>query len=177
MASGQGLGVRVDGDWLLARPVGPGLEGVRARFASRVREEAGCLLWTGALYGSDQLYGRFYAKVLTGTSSTTAHRASYLLFVGPLEPWPIEEPDHKCRNTLCVNPDHLEKVTRRENVLRGTSFAASNALKTRCPKGHPLSGDNLYNRPDRPEGRGRQCLKCRRETSRQASKKRLEAGR
>ncbi len=26
--------------------------------------------------------------------------------------------DHKCRNRLCVNPDHLEMVTHKENCRR-----------------------------------------------------------
>jgi len=33
-------------------------------------------------------------------------------------------------NRRCVNPDHLEPVTRRENILRGQSLMAHNARKT-----------------------------------------------
>lgn len=52
--------------------------------------------------------------------------------------------DHLCRNTSCVNPNHLEPVTIRENTLRGISPAAKNAKKDHCLRGHPLSGSNLY---------------------------------
>lgn len=47
--------------------------------------------------------------------------------------------DHLCRNHGCVNPDHLEVVTNQRNVQRGMR----GILKTHCPKGHLLSGDNL----------------------------------
>lgn len=41
----------------------------------------------------------------------------YELLVGPIpEGLTI---DHLCRNTMCVNPDHLEPVTHRENLMRG----------------------------------------------------------
>jgi hypothetical protein len=45
--------------------------------------------------------------------------------------------DHLCRNRACVNPEHLEAVTPRENNLRSTSVSGLNARKTACPKGHP----------------------------------------
>jgi uncharacterized protein YqiB (DUF1249 family) len=59
--------------------------------------------------------------------------------------------DHKCRVRLCVNPDHLELVTRAENIRRRT------AAKTHCRNGHPLSG------PDanvRLVGNTRVCRTC-----------------
>jgi hypothetical protein len=53
-------------------------------------------------------------------------------------------------------------VTCRENILRGVGFAATNAVKTHCPAGHPLDGANLYVCP-----RGtRKCRACRAEASR-----------
>lgn len=85
-----------------------------------------------------------------------AHRWSYQFFVGPI-PEGLEI-DHLCRNRACVNPDHLEPVTSRVNVLRGIGVSAMNSRKTHCVRGHPFSGNNLAIRPDG----GRTCLACRR---------------
>ena len=57
-----------------------------------------------------------------------AHRVSYYLLVGNI-PEGLEL-DHLCRNTSCVNPAHLEAVTRNENMLR------AKLSRTRCPQGH-----------------------------------------
>jgi hypothetical protein len=75
-----------------------------------------------------------------------AHRISYKLCVGSIpEGMQI---DHLCRNRVCVNPDHLEAVTPRQNQLRSPlTVSGQNARKTHCPKGHPLSGKNLYVTP------------------------------
>lgn len=94
-----------------------------------------CWVWVGGR--STAGYGGFDG----GDLGYSAHRWSYMHFVGPI-PEGLEL-DHLCRNPACVNPRHLEPVTGRENKLRGTSPAAVNAKKTHCPKGHPYSGSNL----------------------------------
>lgn len=71
-----------------------------------------------------------------------AHRFAYWLYIGEI-PKALTL-DHLCRNRSCVNPRHLEPIPHRENVLRGTSWAAINSRKTRCPKGHQLAHPNLY---------------------------------
>lgn len=67
-----------------------------------------------------------------------AHRVAYELLIGPIPAGMTL--DHLCRNRLCVNPVHLEAVTNRVNILRGTSPAAIHARKVACPNGHPYSG-------------------------------------
>jgi hypothetical protein len=51
-------------------------------------------------------------------------------------------------------------VTTRVNLMRGEGFAAENATKTHCPKGHAYKGGNLYQRLDG----WRDCRMCQRET-------------
>lgn len=113
-----------------------------------------CWLWTSTTggngkYGQFSVNGRFMA----------AHRFAYELLVGPIpEGLDLDHVKARgCRSTLCVNPAHLEPVTRRENLLRGDTFIAENAAKTHCPQGHPLAGGNLL---ASNLGR-RQCRTCK----------------
>ena len=88
-----------------------------------------------------------------------AHRWSYEYFVGSI-PKDLTI-DHLCRNTLCVNPKHLDPVTRKENILRGEGFAARNARKTHCIYGHEFTKLNTYLQRENG-GVWRKCRKCRR---------------
>ena len=107
------------------------------RFICHVQAvESGCWLWIG---GKDKKgYGKFWWGGKTGR----AHRWAYQRWRGVI-PNNLE-PDHLCRITGCVNPDHLEVVTRQVNVLRGNSPVGINGRKTHCCRGHLLAGDNLY---------------------------------
>ncbi len=115
-----------------------------------------CWPWVGSkisTHGND--YGVF--SIPTGKEhgkSVSAHRYSCELAHGPIPEGYVV--DHKCRFGLCVNPNHLEAVTNKENILRGNGAPAINARKTHCVRGHPLSGSNLRPRKD---GR-RVCIIC-----------------
>lgn len=109
---------------------------------------SGCWLWIGPLHTN--LYGR----IIVQGERIYAHQLSYRLFRGPV-PDGLEL-DHLCRTPCCVNPDHLEPVTHKENCLRGRSMCARNAVKTHCPAGHPYDERNTRF----PIGGGRKCRKC-----------------
>lgn len=113
------------------------------RWASKVqlppRGTNGCWQWIG---GSCPLgYGRFFIGGKGFKKYTGPHRFSYETFVGPIPAGRVI--DHLCRNPSCVNPDHLEAVTVRENTLRGIGLTARLAQQTHCKRGHELSGDNV----------------------------------
>lgn len=125
----------------------------RANLLAKVTEDAsGCWLWGGATMHNG--YGQFRYR----TRLIAAHRASYLMFVGPI-PEGLDL-DHLCRRRNCVNPAHLEPVTRRENLLRGDTITARNAAVTRCPRGHAYDALNTYVRPN---DRRRVCRRARRQ--------------
>jgi hypothetical protein len=119
------------------------------RFWSHVDASGDCWEWTAS-----RLHG--YGQSWMGGRLRYAHRVAYELLLGPIpESLYI---DHLCRNRGCVNPDHLELVTFRENTLRGFSFSARNARKTHCKRGHPFTPDNVK---ILAEG-GRRCRACTR---------------
>lgn len=107
-----------------------------------------CWVWTGAKkpngYGNFGISGRV----------VYAHRFAYEILVGVIPAG--FEADHLCRNRACVNPEHLDSVTHKVNVLRGQSPTAMHAQATHCPQGHPY---DLLNTAIRRSGR-RRCRAC-----------------
>ena len=70
------------------------------------KKSTDCLVWNGQI--SNGGYGRLMLKTDDGNKMVSASRAAYQLFIGPLHIDKIVLP--KCRNRLCVNPEHLELV-------------------------------------------------------------------
>jgi len=81
------------------------------RFFSHIDMIDECWVWGGARKGKG--YGSIHDKSKSGVQ---AHRFAYKLFIGPI-PKKLQI-DHLCENKLCVNPDHLEPVTNKENQYR-----------------------------------------------------------
>lgn len=87
------------------------------RFRAQVAEQdrghtSPCQIWTGRIVGK---YGRFITQ-RPEHKSVAAHRYSYALVHGENFLFGevygrTHEPDHLCRQTDCVNPDHIEWVT------------------------------------------------------------------
>lgn len=89
------------------------------------------------------------------------HRAIYIRTVGEIADG--MDLDHLCRLRCCVNPYHLEPVSRSENLRRGENgrlLRERSAKITHCPQGHEYTPENTYKRPQ-----GRDCLTCRRARS------------
>ena len=111
-----------------------------------VIQENGCWEWVG--YIDRHGYGVLDQR--------RAHRVVYERAKGPI-PEGLQT-DHLCRNRKCVNPDHLELVTSRENTLRGNSFVARQARQTHCIRGHEFTMENTL----RTSCGKRQCRACSR---------------
>lgn len=119
-----------------------------------VRTDDGCWQWTATTDGKG--YGFFYPGKEWPQRQMRAHRFAYIALQGPIPTG--YDLDHLCRNLGCCNPDHLEPVPHRENVLRGISPIAQQARQTHCKKGHPFSPENTYQ-----SSKGRVCRICARE--------------
>lgn len=124
----------------------PSLE---VRFWRKVEKTETCWNWRGS---TNKTSG--YGQIQINGKAESVHVVSYKLAGGAIPEG--MELDHLCRNRKCVNPDHLEPVAHRDNVLRGINACATNAKVTHCPRGHPYDLFNTYLRPDG----GRDCPIC-----------------
>lgn len=121
------------------------------RFWSNANQSDGCWLWLGSI--NEHGYG----VIWLGTRRTRAHRFGYELIIGPVSEG--LDLDHLCRVRSCVNPAHLEPVTRQVNLLRGETIAAAAAQRTHCPAGHEYTPENT--RINRGSRICRECARIR----------------
>jgi len=108
----------------------------------------GCWLWIGAKRGG-------YAAVgvnENGWKMKAVHILNFERYRGPVPDG--SELDHRCRVKHCTNPEHLELVTHKENIVR--AFLAR-PIKTHCKWGHELTPENVIR-----SGHQRDCRSCNR---------------
>lgn len=120
------------------------------RFWEKVKKTPTCWLWIASIDGHG--YGSFHMDGKT----RYAYHVAYEWLVGR-RPAGMDL-DHLCRNRACVNPAHLEPVSRGENLHRSPITQTSiNAKKTHCIHGHEYTPENTRRDP------WRRCETCRRE--------------
>jgi hypothetical protein len=113
-------------------------------------EMNGCWEWSRPLRDVSA-----YPKIMYHGKHRQASRVAYELLVGPIPEG--MQLDHLCRNRICLNPLHLEPVTPKENVRRGTGPCADHGRQTHCQHGHEFTPANTYYARN---GRKRECRAC-----------------
>lgn len=119
-------------------------------------------LWTA---GTNRGYGTFSWAVDGKKRSLGAHRAAWMLLRGNI-------PDgltvhHLCYVRACVNPDHLELRTSRDNFMDDSPLRPQRKKKgphakriAVCKHGHPMEGDNIAWTTRSNGERVRYCREC-----------------
>lgn len=114
-------------------------------------DDNGCWIWTSNKSSSG------YGRVSSPSGMVLAHRLSYELSKGQI-PAGLDL-DHLCRVRHCINPDHLEPVTRQENLRRSPLvWGALMSAKTHCAQGHAFTERNT--RWTGPKRNWRVCRTC-----------------
>lgn len=73
--------------------------------------------------------------------------------------------DHLCNNGPggCVNPDHVQVTTPRENTLRSSNPLAQKARQSHCKKGHAFTPENTRVVQRKNGHASRFCMICEKE--------------
>lgn len=138
------------------------------RIANKIMPEpnTGCWLWDAALtrggYGCVGI-SKHKPNAKGRSPVGRAHRVVYEILIGKI-PDGLDL-DHLCRVPSCVNPDHLEPVTRSVNLRRGIGpekNKARLAASISCKNGHPWNKDNTSFYVDRDGYKIRVCKTCSR---------------
>ncbi|MEN6290757.1 MAG: HNH endonuclease [Methanobacterium sp.] len=114
-----------------------------------VNPETECWNWMSSK--SEKGYGLKFIK----SKKFRVHRLTFHCFKGFKDQSKIL--DHICKNTSCVNPDHLREVSHFENsvLYSDVTFSSVNHKKTKCKNGHDFNEKNTI-----IEGNRRICIIC-----------------
>lgn len=105
------------------------------RFMRKVEKlPSGCWYWTGCKDAAG------YGNLAFSRISTKAHRFSFQ-YIGGRDIREDQEIHHICENKSCVNPEHLQAVTRKEHV---DITAVPRRSRTYCKHGHEFTEANTY---------------------------------
>ena len=116
-------------------------------------ENSPCWNWIGAVDTSTN--GKKYGRFSFEKRAVPAHRFAFYIEHGIDPPYEL---DHKCKNTLCVNPRHLQPISHAENMRQ-----TSPVKKRTCVNGHAYTEENT----GRNSTTGRRfCKECARERDR-----------
>lgn len=122
------------------------------RFKANIVVTNDCWLWCAGL-------SKGYAVFNLG-KTRAGYRLSYMWFVGPIQKG--NDVHHKCGNKNCVNPSHLESVTRGWHIAK-TEKRYANSEKTHCKNGHEFTTENTAYYGSRIK-KSRVCKQCRRKS-------------
>ena len=130
-----------------------------ARFWSKVEKRGPeeCWGWHGVVKHTG------YGEIMIDSVLWQAHRYAYTLTLGAIPEGKVI--DHLCRNRGCVNPAHMEPVTRGENTWRGSPHR----IKTHCKQGHPFDAENTIQ-----TAKQRICRACQRAAGKRKAERRKQ---
>lgn len=116
-------------------------------------DDSGCHIWQGTVHHHG------YGTIKVANRTLHVHRVIYELHNGPLpKGLPLH---HLCHTKLCVNPDHLEPISRAEHASLHRAFEpawTARAARTHCKNGHEYTVENTRWHPVA----GRICRACKR---------------
>lgn len=145
-----------DPEKVLPRTGGPKVQDPAKLFWAKVDADGDCWEWMGAR--NPKGYGIFGTK----GKNVYAHRFAWEILVGPIPDGLII--DHRCKNTPCVNPDHLEPVTYSENITRGAGpyLTTIRRAVTHCKHNHEFTDENTYTYVWNGKVK-RACIQCKKD--------------